>query len=263
VQVERGLARWWRSSAGERRRVIALEPVTTLRLGHTFLRVRRIDQPVAPELPDTVAHGWDGAPATLAALVGVLTVALINTWHANTEATEALQSMRTVLAVLGGAALWASFWAIFNRIFAGRLRFGRHLLIVACALAAGLAWEEASETVAYALSLAPLAGFNAIGGYIILGVAIYYHLAAIRPLRARFARQLAITAVLALVGFSLVQNQIGSRRLGDDLYLSALKPPAVRLVSDTASGAFFDDARRLKSVVDRERKDLPGDDEAD
>jgi hypothetical protein len=218
---------------------------------------------VAPELVDTVAHGWEGGPVALAASAGVLAIALANTWYADTEAREALQSMRSVLAVLGGAALWAAFWAIFNRIFAGRLRYGRHLFIVACALAAAFVWEEASEVVAYALSAESIAGFNAIGGYLILGVAVYHHLAAIRPHRLRFARQLAATLVIALVGFSLVQNQINSRRFADDLYMSALKPPILRLAGETPSSTFFDDARRLKAVVDRERKDLPGEDELD
>lgn len=262
MRRQRAPARWF-GGGGERCSSIALDPQSTLRIGHTLLRVRRTDQPVAAELEDTVAHGWEGAPLAFAAMAGVFAIALVTTWVGDTEGREWLQSLRTVLTVVGGAALWAGVWAIFNRIFAQRLRFGRHLFIVACALIAAFIWEEVTELVAYALSFESLSAYNAIGGYAILAVAVYYHLTAIRPHRQRFARQLAVVGALALVTFSLVQNHINTHRLADELYLSALRPPIFRVVGDTASATFFEDAKRLKRRADDERKDEPGEDEGD
>ena len=53
---------------GQRQTELAIDGNTIFRLGHTNLRVRSADFPVADEIADTTFHNWEGWPPALAGL---------------------------------------------------------------------------------------------------------------------------------------------------------------------------------------------------
>ena len=54
---------------GQRQLQVALSGNSIVRLGHTRLRVRASDHPVAPELSDTTRHDWEGLRPAVAVVL--------------------------------------------------------------------------------------------------------------------------------------------------------------------------------------------------
>jgi pSer/pThr/pTyr-binding forkhead associated (FHA) protein len=255
-----GLYRGGRGKRGrpQREAAIALQADTVIRIGHTLLRIRRADQAVGPELVDTTSHYWEGGPPAVAAMLAVVLVGAFNIWATDTEGKEPLEYLSTLLALVAAGVTWATVWALLNRIFGGRLRFGRHLFIGASGFVVALLWQELAELVAYSFSVETLSRFDSLFAPVIFAVILRYHLATIRPHALRFARAAAVSVAVVLIGVALVQNQISQRRLADELYMTGLKPPVWRIVGERSSADFFEAAKAAKPRVDTARRDMPG-----
>lgn len=260
VFVEAKRAGWslaWRRGRAQRQPLVPLGPDTVLRIGHTLLRVRRADEPVPAELLDTTSHGWEGALPGLIAVGAVVTVTAIATWIGDAEDKEPLQYIMAVFGYLGGALLWATFWSILNRIFGGRVRFGRHLFIAACGVVAGACWRELAETLAFAFSWETLSRFDSLGDLAVVGGVVYHHILTIRPQARGFARGAASGLTVVAAAVALAQSQVSHHRLADELYLTSLKPPSLRLSRDLPSAEFFASTGAAKAAVDRARRENP------
>ena len=249
---------------GRRQLQVALSGNSIVRLGHTRLRVRGADHPVAPEQSDTTMHNWEGLRPAMAGLAMIGASAAFSNWLGDAESFDPISYLMIVAYALAGGLVWASIWAVANRLFGHVARFGRHLFIIGCGLLAMEAWELASSVVAYALSLEVLTRYGRHMFIVIVCCMIYYHLCTINPQhRRRFA---LASVVLAIVGSTLIllSNLQINGRLSDELYMSVIYPPALRLSPDHATDAFFNDAAGLKNAVDAERgKAAKGGDEDD
>ena len=247
---------------GQRQLQVAMNGNSIVRLGHTRLRVRASDQSVAPELSDTTRHDWEGLRPAVAGLAMIGASAAFSNWLGDADAFDPISYLMIIAYALAGGLVWASIWAVANRLFGHVARFGRHLFIIGCGLLAMEVWELASNVAAYALSLEALTRYGRHMFIVIVCAMIYYHLCTINPQhRRRFA---LVAAVLAIIGSSLIllSNLQISGRLADEAYMSALYPPAVRLSPDHTTDAFFHDAASLQRAVDAERgKSAKGADE--
>jgi hypothetical protein len=247
---------------GQRQLQVAMNGNSIVRLGHTRLRVRASDHPVAPELGDTTRHDWEGLRPAVAGLAMIGASAAFSNWLGDAEAFDPISYLMIIAYALAGGLVWASIWAVANRLFGHVARFGRHLFIIGCGLLAMEMWELASNVAAYALSLEALTRYGRHMFIVIVCAMIYYHLGTINPQhRRRFA---LVAVVLAIIGSSLIllSNLQISGRLADEAYMSALYPPAVRLSPDHTTDAFFRDAASLQRAVDAERgKSAKGADE--
>jgi len=123
-------------------------------------------------------------------------------------------------------------------------------------------WELASNMVAYSLSLETLTRYGRHMFIVIVCCMIYFHLCTIKP---QHPRRFAVTSVvLAILGSALVllSNLQLNGRLADELYMSELSPPVLRLAPDHTTESFFKDAAALKAGADAERgKGSKGDDD--
>ena len=238
---------------GQRHQQLMIDGNSTFRLGHTTLRVRSIDFSLADETLDTRRQRWEGwRPA----LTGVVMIALLMAWSNWTSDIEESASIRyfiSIAAMLTVAVVWCGIWAFANHLFGGQTRFGRHIFIAACGLVAIEVSSLIMAATAYAFSLEIITRYGNHVSVLIAGVWLYFHLLTVNPGQRR--RAMAICLVLSLLSsaITLMINYQGNGYLADELYMSELMSPSLRLSGNKPVAQFLGGAQRLKDRVDKER----------
>ena len=241
---------------GRRHDRLNIDGNTIFRLGHTNLRVRSAEFSVADEMRDTTFHGWEGWPPALAGLALLVLLSLWSSWIADTENAEPVRYITGLAAILTIALLWSGGWTLANRLFAGHTRFGRHLFIAASGLAVIELVSLLLSFATYAFSLETLSRY---GGHVAIAIAagvVYFHLVTVAP---NNTRRSAIAAVLVLLmgsALTLMFNYQSRGHLADELYMSDLYWPGMRMSADKSVDQFIAESGRLKSSVDAERSKL-------
>lgn len=245
---------------GRRYVTMRLDGEHVVRLGHTNLRIRANSFPVADEVADTTLHAWEGAyPATIGLAVITL-LSASNTWLFDINKLQTIHYLLEILSLLGAALAWSGLWALANRLFAGHVRFGRHIFILACGLTALQCWEAGSSTLAYAFSFEFLTRYGGVIGIAIMLTMVFFHLFTIHPQRGkRFGMICAFLTVLAS-GITMMTNFQNSGHAGSELYMHVLLPPEFRVSKDESVKQFLDGAAELKVKADLARgKTINGD----
>jgi hypothetical protein len=238
---------------GKRLPSLALSGDTVVRIGHTSLRVRAADYPVPAELLDRTMHGWEGALPGMAGMLLAAIFALVITWLFDTRAFQPTLYLQALAAGVGGAVAWGGAWAFANRLFGRHARLGRHIFIIGSGAAALLAWELASNGLAYAFALEALTRYGSHGVIVLAAGIVYFHLATVKPqLRLRFRWVCLLFAVVAS-GLTLIANVQRSGRMADELYMGVVLPPSMRASPDHAVDAYIDQVDAMKDKIDKER----------
>lgn len=233
------------------------------RLGHTRMRIRTADYQVAAEVTDLTNHRWEGLLPALTGLVLLLITGLVSTWLADLNQGTLSKYLLELVSVLGFAIGWSGIWALFSKLFTGHARFGRHLFIASAGLAFLELWEHVSGMTAYAFSLEFLTTFNSHPVIFICAIVLYFHMLTAgskRPGRLKIA--LAALAILGSV-ITMTKAYQASNHLSDELYMSHIYPPAIRISRDHSLKEFMDGMQSLKEKVDKERKENPEKDSAE
>lgn len=207
---------------------VEMQGHTEVRLGHTRIRVRSVDHPVAEELPDTTRHGWEGLMPALTGLMVVALAGLGGQWLDGDNSSEFFSLLSGASIGLFLVVMWAALWALFNRLLAGCARFGRHLFIASICLLLYTLWFQAFGMLAYWLSWSALDRHNDLYLFVPLALVIYFHLTTLSPRRSQ--RMAAITAGLYLIstGMVLTSNYADTGMLADKSYMGAPYPPGLR-----------------------------------
>jgi len=233
------------------------------RLGHTRLRIRTADYKVAAEVTDLTNHRWEGLLPALTGLALLLITGLMSTWLADLNQGTLSKYLLELVSVLGFAIGWSGIWALFGKLFTGHARFGRHLFIASAGLAFLELWEHLSGLVAYALSWEALLTFSVHPLIFICAIVLYFHFLTAgnkRPHRLKI--YLAAIAILGSV-ITMTKEYQASNHLSDELYMSRIYPPAVRISRDHSLEEFMADMQSLKEKVDDERKENPDKDSSE
>jgi hypothetical protein len=224
------------------------------RLGHTRLRIRTADYQVAAEVTDLTNHRWEGLLPALTGLVLLSMTGLISTWLADLNQGTLSKYLLELVSIFGFAIGWSGIWALFGKLFTGHARFGRHLFIASAGLAFLELWEHLSGLVAYAFSWEALLTFSVHPMIFICAVVLYFHfLTAGNKYPHRLKMYLAALAVLGST-ITMTKAYQASNHLSDELYMSRIYPPAVRISADHSLDEFIADMETLKEKVDKERK---------
>jgi hypothetical protein len=89
---------------------------------------------------------------------------------------------------------------------------------------------------------------------------VYFHLLTVNPNHTRrFALASVIVALLGS-GLMLMVNFQASGHFADEMYMSELLPPSMRMSSDKPVTQFLADAKKMKASVDAERSKEVGND---
>lgn len=228
---------------------------TPIDLGHTHVTLRLADAPIAEEqtLPQ---FPWRTVGTTLALAMLVVLAALATSWLEARDTAQYLKALPVVLLItLAVVGAWSGLWSVANKVFGGQLRFWRHVRIACAAYLVADGVQLLSYLTAFAFSLEALSRFAPVLMVLVLAGALYAHLATVLP-RRRVGLAWAVTAVVALgVPSWLGAQWLNRMRLGSELYMSSLFPPALRVAPAVPVDQFLQDADALRGKLDRRLRD--------
>ena len=114
-------------------------------------------------------------------------------------------------------------------------------------------WDVISLSAAYIFSLEIFTRYGSHIMMLIVAAMIFSHLFTIHPQHQK--RMLKISAGIALLGSAIIlmSNYQQDGIWADELYMSHLLPPEVRLSGNQNVDAFMQETKALKSVLDTER----------
>ena len=224
-------------------------------LGRAHLALRLADAPIADEQP-LPQFPWRAVAATVALVALVLAAALGESWLEARDATQYLKALPVTLVVtLLVLAVWSGAWAAANKVFAGLLRFWRHVRIACAALLAADAVQLLSHLFAFAFSWEALSRFANVLMVLVLVGALYAHLATVLP-RRRVGLAWTVAAIVALGLPSWLGAQwLNRMRLSNEMYMSSLFPPSLRVAPAVPVEQFLQDAQSLRGKLDRRLRD--------
>lgn len=251
-------------AGADRRRVAraVLDGERSITIGHTRLRVRTADHAVAPErISRPRMRSWPWLMALCAALLGAEVGTL---WLGQTSEDKLGDYLGPLVALCLAVAAWTTLWAVLSRIFAGRARYERHLLIAICALLAAEVVTELGAYAAFAFSRRELVAYQHIALWLLGAVTCFLHLRQLsgsrETSRSRLRWQASAAATLALLGIGLQSLYQWEASASTDRvsYLRVLKPPVLRLAAAQAESVFFAEISKMKPELDRARAERPG-----
>ena len=245
---------------GLRQAELSIDGNAIFRLGHTNLRVRSADFPVADEIRDTTFHNWEGWPPALAGLALLVCLAAVGTWVDDANKFEATRYLIAIAVMLFLGMIWCGIWSFAGRLFGGNARLGRHLFILGCGFAVLELWSLVSAVTAFAFSWEVITRYGVHVEIAIFATMIFFHLLNINPNRTRFFAGTSIILGVLGSGLMLMINYNGDGRLANELFMDVRLPTALRLSSDKQVAQFMSGAAGLKTKVDKDRvKPIIGD----
>lgn len=236
---------------------------TPIDLGHTHITLRLADTPIAQEqaLPQ---FPWLTAVTTAALMALVVAAALASSWLDAREASQYLKALPGVLLmlllVLG---IWSGAWAVANKLFAGQLRFWRHVRIACAVYLVADAVQLTTNLAAFAFSWESMARFASLLMVLVMAGGLYAHLATVLP-RRRVGLAWMVAAVVVLgVPSWLGAQWLNNMRLTKTMYMSSLFPPSLRVAPAVPVGQFLQDTESLRGKLDRRLREDGLADDAD
>ena len=232
-----------------------------LMVGRTRLRLRLPGQPLAPELPLAAVATRSLRLGHVVLAAGVLLAGLLFTTYLDSDPDGLGRAMAgMLLASIAGAAVWCGLWALLSKTFTRQTYFGWHLRVFLLASIAWMLVDVVPALFAFALSWPALSRFGFIASLGVGAAALYFHLLAVEPARPRLLRWVTLTGWVSGVVVMLWFNLQRTDRLGDELYMSHLFPPALRLAKPVSTEHFVDKLAPLQAVLDKKAKEAPAGD---
>jgi hypothetical protein len=253
--VASGAKRW---AAGEHVSLPASGAPIELTVGRTRLRLRLRGQAVPAELPLASSVTRVQRIGPLVAASGVLLAGLAFSTYLDSDPDglgRALASM--VLASVGGAAVWCGLWALLSKTFTRQASFGWHLRVFLLASIAWMVVDVVPPLLAFALSWPAVSSYAFVLSLGVGAAAFYFHLLAVEPARPRLLRGVTAVGWLAGVAVMLWFNVQRTDRPGEELYMSHLFPPSLRLAKPVATDRFLEGIQPLQAVLDKKAKEAP------
>ena len=253
--VATGLRRW---RSGERITLLADAVVPEFSIGRTRLRLRLAEHALAAELPLAVAPARGRQLGLMLVVTLMVLAGLLFTTYLDTDPDGLARGVAgMLLATVVGAALWCGLWALMSKTFTRQSRFGWHLRVFLIASLALMVVDALPKLVAFAMSWPMLGQFAFLASYAVAAAALYFHLLAVEPARPRLMRGVAVTAWVTGVAMTLWFNQQRNDHFGEELYMTHLFPPSLRLARPLPVDRFVDGAAALQAVLERKAKEPP------
>ena len=231
-------------------------------LGRTHLRLRLPEHAVAPEVPLAPTESLTRRVLPIAGAAGVLAASVTFQAFLATDPDGLTRAAgMALLTAVAAAAVWCGAWALLSKTFTRQSHFGWHLRVFLFAALALTLLGNVAALLAFALSWPEVSDFAFIAEIAIVAVAIYFHLLAVEPARRRALRWVALGGAAAGVALTMWFNVQRTDRLGDELYMNHLFPPALRLARPMPADAFVEGLAPLKAALDKAaRQPARGDD---
>lgn len=217
-----------------------------LQAGSSRLRLRRLSDAVAPEL----AMREEASPVVTFWCV----VALLGLWAASQAIAmdpggKFVDWLGLALGAPVGFIVWCVFWGVASKLFQHRFEFWPHVAIAARGLLLAGVIGLLLPQVAASLDWAWLAVSTELLVPAVLAAMVATHAVEVLPVQPRTV--VAAVATLAVLGIAvdIVRNQHRLDRSFDQLYMSTLPMPALRLARGVSPQEFVDGASALKDPL--------------
>ena len=234
----------------QRQSRLALADDGVIRIGQTYLRLRRSSHAVMPER----VLQRDGRMLFIALAIGGIAMALtaLSLWLSETTEPKLARYLVPLLSLPLVVLGWSGIWAILTKIFSGQARFQRHLLIAVSALLASWLVETGGEFLVFAGSWPAVATYDYVIVWLLSAVVIFLHLWVIGPSHLRLKG--GLVAALMIVGIAIQSANLFDSRDRFNREETLLLPPALRVAPVRTDAVFFADVERLKAQLDRDRQ---------
>ncbi len=233
--------------------------VALLVAGRTHLRLRLASHSLAPEQPLGVTRVLTQDLPTLALLALAAALTLVFSIWLDSDPDNFVRALGSVtVSALTMALGWAGLWTLLSKVFTRESHFGWHLRVL---LIAVLTWEAvtlATGLLAFAFSWPWLTDFGFVFDFAILSAVLYFHLQAVEPHHPRRTFGFAVASLVLGVGVSVWRNVQTSDRLGEELYMNHLFPPALRVAKPVDTTQFLQGVADMQATLDdKSKEDAP------
>jgi hypothetical protein len=239
---------------GKRRETcIVIDGERPIRIGHSYVRIREASHAVERErVGAPQARAW---PMALAAALGVVVLAIdaLKVWFAEIGEPKASNYLVPILTIAVAVVVWVAVWALLSRVFSGRAKFERNLLIAVVGVLAVSLYNELAQFSAFALTWRTAATYEYAALWCILAAVFFFHLREVGSSRLKLkAAVVGAVAVLA-IAVQTVQQSEALYDSGRQNTLRQLMPPALRLAPVHDENVFFAEIEQLKLKLDGDR----------
>jgi hypothetical protein len=223
-------------------------------MGRTTLRLRLAQEALPAETPlltASAASGWAVALVFLANLAWGSADAYLR------SSPDGLWPVLwgTAVGRLAVLGVWALLWALATKLFQHRLAFWQHVWL-ACVTSLSVEFVTfLLGMVAYALSVEWLGRLDALVSAVALALLVNAHLGIVAPLRLRVSRWVSVGILALMLVGTWGVNWYRQGQLSSELYLSALYPPAMRLVSPVKLSDFVEQSKDLQGALDKKARE--------
>jgi hypothetical protein len=223
--------------------------------GRMHLRLRLASHPLASEQTLLVTRSLVSNVGTLAGLALAALAVIVFSTYLDTDPDAFVRAIGTLgVTALGALLAWCGVWTLLSKIFTHQAHFGWHLRVVLTALLAFELVDTGTALLAFALSWPWIADFSFVLAYAIGGAMLYFHLQAVDTHKPRRMRIVAASTVVVGVALSLWFNVQNTDRLGSELYMNHLFPPALRLAKPVEMSTFMQRLAPLQATLDDKAK---------
>jgi hypothetical protein len=171
-------------------------------------------------------------------------------WISTDPGGRVIDYLPTLLGPFLALGVWCGFWALGSRLFRHRFDYWRHVRIAASYSLALSVVGLLLPVMAYALGWAfP----SRIDGIIVAAIGwamVLAHLTLVLPSRRRFLTVGMSVLFIVGVGLFLTRNYQVNHRFFNELYVTTLAPPVLRVATPVTTSRFIDEARELKTALD-------------
>jgi pSer/pThr/pTyr-binding forkhead associated (FHA) protein len=237
----------------------------TLAIGRTVLRLRLATHALpAEQRLATVAPLARRVGSMLLLVLAVAGLLAFDTYLVTEPSTLTRTLATSALTLMGMALAWCGFMSVLSKVFTRQAHFGWHLRVLLSAVVAWQLIEGISGALAFMFSWPWVSDFSFLLTYTVIGAALYHHMLAIEPAHPKRWRIVGTAAAVAGIGLSLWFNHQNTDRLGRELYMTHLLPPAFRLATPVPIDGFVKGLGSLQKTLDEKAKqEDPGDDDAE
>jgi hypothetical protein len=188
------------------------------------------------------------------AIIIICALSLSETWIGDISENKATDYIMGIIPWLISAAAWTGIWALANRVFGGAANFNRHLFILSCGLLAMQITEYIYTIIGFSFSWQAPALYKGHYAIAIATMTIYYHLRLINTRRQKLLKILCIGAAVTISGLKLMHNYQTTNKFADDLFMSEMLPPAMRISRNHSLTEFDQSIHELQKEIDAERE---------
>lgn len=239
---------------GKRVASLELESGSQFRIGHTLMRYRSVDQPLAPTLIDRASEASLLASPYFAAGFGLAVFSLLclDSYLSAIERLTVAKVVSEPLTTISMLLIWTGLWSLASRIVVSRLHFYEHASIAGSAILSFVALSASAEWLEFLFPVIPalrVAGLFGTG--LILAALVYNHLRFASMMRQRSRLWAALAVSTAMVGVSVISDYAGRSKFSNVMEFSGIvKPIDAAWVPAISIDRFIDNNQGLKSELE-------------